>query len=288
MFTPATKAFEERFREGLQDRGYVEGKNIRVEWRSADGKVARANALAAELARLNVSVIVAEFTPAVHAAKNATQSIPIVMAPAGDPVASGFVASYSHPGGNITGVSNVAAELSGKRLELLREIVPKLSRVGMLIHGADPLDDGFVNATREAAARNGIEVSVLPVPRADAVERAFAAMAREQVGALILLGNLPVPARQTAQLAEKHRLPTISPIRQFADAGGLMSYGANLSDIYRRAASHVDKILKGAKPAELPVERPTKFELVVNRKTARAIGVSLPSSLLLRADLVIE
>ncbi len=288
MFTPVTKAVQEGFRQGLRDHGYVEGQNVLVEWRSAEGRIDRANALAAELVRLKVDVIVAEFTPAVLAAKNATQTIPIVMAPAGDPVASGLVASLARPGGNITGFSNIAVELSGKRLDLLRELIPGLTRVGLLIHGADPLDKAFVDETQTAAARARIQLHVVGVPRPEDLDGALTALTKEQVGAVIVQGNLHVPAQQIAQLALQHRLPSISLLPQFAESGGLMSYGASLSDIQRRAASYVDKILKGAKPADLPVERPRAFELVVNRKTARTLGITIPPSVLLQANQVIE
>ena len=288
MFMPMTKAVQDGFRQGLRDHGYIEGQNVLVEWRSAEGKTDRANALAAELVRLKVGVIVAEFTPAVLAAKNATKTIPIVMAPAGDPVASGLVASLARPGGNITGFSNIAAELSGKRLELLRQLIPGLTRVGLLIHGADPLDKAFVDETRTAAARAGIQLHVGGVPRPEDLDTALSAMRKAQVGAVIVQGNLPVQARQIAQLAVRHRLPSISLLPQFAESGGLMSYGASLNDIQRHAASYVDKILKGAKPADLPVEQPTKFELVINLKAAKALGLTIPPSLLLRADQVIE
>jgi len=288
MFTPVTKAAQEAFRQGLRDHGYVEGQNVLVEWRSAEGRIDRANALAAELVRLKVDVIVAEFTPAVLAAKNATQTIPIVMAPAGDPVASGLVASLARPGGNITGFSNIAVELSGKRLDLLRELIPGLTRVGLLIHGADPLDKAFVDETQTAAARARIQLHVVGVPRPEDLDGALTALTKEQVGAVIVQGNLHVPAQQIAQLAVQHRLPSISLLPQFAESGGLMSYGASLSDIQRRAASYVDKILKGAKPADLPVERPRAFELVVNRKTARTLGITIPPSVLLQATQVIE
>jgi putative tryptophan/tyrosine transport system substrate-binding protein len=288
MFTPMTKAFQEGFRQGLREHGYVEGQSIVVEWRSAEGRTDRANALAAELVRLKVDVIVAEFTPAVQAAKSATQTIPIVMAPAGDPVATGLVASLARPGGNITGFSNIAAELSGKRLELLRELVPGLARVGLLIHGADPLDKAFVEETQAAAAKARIRLHIVSVARPEDLDAAFSAMTKERVGAVIVPGNLPVPAPQTARLAVRYRLPSISPLNSFAGSGGLMSYGANLTDIQRRAAGHVDRILKGARPADLPVERPTKFELVINRKTGKTLGITFPASMLLRVDQVIE
>ena len=288
MFTPMTTAAQDGFRQGLRHHGYLEGQNILVEWRSAEGRTDRAHAVAAEFVRLKVSVIVAEFTPAVQAAKNATQTIPIVMAPAGDPVASGLVASLARPGGNITGLSNIAAELSGKRFELLRELIPGVARVGLLIHGADPLDKTFVDETRTAAARAGIQVHVASVPRPEDLDVALLGMTRERVGAVIVQGNLPVPVRQIAQSALRHRLPSMSLLSQFPEAGGLMSYGASLIDIQRRAATYVDKILKGARPADLPVESPTTFELVINRKTARALGLAVPASALLRADRVIE
>jgi putative ABC transport system substrate-binding protein len=288
LFTPTTKAIQEGFRQGLREHGYVDGKNVLVEWRSAEGRTDRIDALAAELVRLKVGVIVAVFTPAVLAARKATQTIPIVIAPAGDPVTTGLVASLARPGGNITGFTDIAVELSGKRLDLLRELIPGLSRVGLLIHGADPLDKAFVAETRSAAVRAGIQLHVVGVPRPEDLEAALFMMTKERVGALIVQGNLPVSSRQTAQLALRHRLPSISLLTQFAESGGLMSYGATLSDIQRRAASYVDKILKGAKPADLPVERPTKFELVINLKTAKALGLRIPPSLLQRADQVID
>jgi putative ABC transport system substrate-binding protein len=210
MFMPMTKAAQEDFREGLRDHGYVEGKNIVVEWRSAEGSTDRANALAADLVRLKVSVIVAEFTPAVRAAKNATQTIPIVMASAGDPVATGLVASLARPGGNITGFTNLAAELSGKRLELLREIIPGTTHVGLLIHGADPLDKAFVEETRKAAVKAGIRLQVKSIPRPEDLNPALSAMTKDQVGAVIILANVPVSARQVAQSALRERLPSIS------------------------------------------------------------------------------
>ena len=288
MFMPMTKAAQEEFRQGFRDHGYVEGQNIVVEWRSAEGSTDRANTLAVELVRLKVGIIVAEFTPAIQAAKNATQTIPIVMASAGDPVATGLIASLARPGGNITGFTNLASELSGKRLELLREIVPGITRVGLLIHGADPLDRAFVEETRAAAVKVGIHLHVRSVPRPEDLNAVLSAMTKERVGAVIVLANLPVPARQVAQSAVQYRLASISVLNQFAEAGGLMSYGASVSDLRRRTASYVDKILKGAKPADLPVEQPTKFELVINQKTARALGMTIPPSLLLRADQVIE
>jgi putative ABC transport system substrate-binding protein len=288
VFTPMAPAVQDGFRQGLRDHGYVEGRNIVVEWRSAEGRTDRAKAMAAELVRLKVNVIVAEFTPAVQAAKDATSTIPIVMAPAGDPVAMGLVASLARPGGNVTGLSNVAAELSGKRFELLRDFLPGVARVGLLINGTDPLDKAFVDATRAAASSAGIQLHVAAVPRAEDLEAALSGMTEAGARAVIVPGNLPIPAGLIAQSIQRHRLPSISLLSQFPEAGGLMSYGASPNDIRRRAVAYVDRVLKGASPADLPVERPTTFELVINRKTATALGLSLPPSLVLRADRVIE
>jgi putative tryptophan/tyrosine transport system substrate-binding protein len=288
MFMPMTKDAQEDFRLGLREQGYIDGQNVQIEWRSAEGRIERANALAEELVRLRVSIIVAEFTPAAQAAKKATQTIPIVLASAGDPVATGLVASLARPGGNVTGFTNLAAELSGKRLELLREIMPGLTRVGLLIHGTDPLDKAFVEETRTAAAHSGIQVRVIAVPRAADLDAALAGMAKERVAAVIIPANLPLPIRRITDLTVRYRLPSISLLTQFAEAGGLMSYGASVSDIRRRTGSYVDKILRGAKPADLPVEQPTKFELVINLRTAKTLALTIPPSLLARADQVIE
>ena len=289
-FTLTPKVFQQGFREGLQEHGYVEGQNIILEWRSAEGRIDRANTLAMELVRLKVSVIVAEFTPAVQAAKNATQTIPIVMAPAGDPVATGLVPSFARPGGNITGFTNMAAELSGKRLDLLRELLPSLARVGLLIQGqgTDAWEKAFVEENQAAAAIARIQLHVARVARPDDLEAAFSAIIKARAGAVVLSGNLPVPVKQVAELALRYRLPSLSHLNDFADSGGLMSYGANLAEIQRRAAGHVARILKGAKVADLPVERPTQFDLVINLKTAKALGLTIPQSLLQRADRVIE
>jgi putative ABC transport system substrate-binding protein len=288
VFTPMAKEVQEGFRQGFRDYGYVEGQNILVDWRSAEGSTDRANAIASDFVRLKVNVIVAEFTPAVQAAKNATQTIPIVMASAGDPVATGLVASLARPGGNITGLSNIAAELSGKRFELLRDLMPAVTRVGLLIRGDDPLDKTFVAETQMAATKAGIQLQVVSVSKPEQLDRALSRMTNGRVGAVIVPANLPVPAHEIAQSALRHRLPTISLLSQYPESGGLMSYGASLIDIRRQAAGYVDKILKGAKPADLPVERPTRFELVINRRTAQALGLSVPASLLLRTDRVIE
>ena len=282
------KSVQDGFRQGFREHGYVEGQNVLIEWRSAEGRTDRADAMAAELVRLKVNVIVAEFTPAVQAAKKATQTIPIVMASAGDPVATGLVASLARPGGNVTGLSNIAAELSGKRFELLRELLPGITRVGLLVHGADPLDKSFVQGTQAAASSAGIELHVATVPRREDLEPALSGLTKAGVGAVIVPANLPVPAQQIAESAQRYRLPSISLVSHFPESGGLMSYGASLIDIRRRSVTYVDRILKGAKPGDLPVERPTTFELVINRKTAQALGMSVPPSMIVRADRVID
>jgi putative ABC transport system substrate-binding protein len=240
LFTPITQASQEAFRDGLREHGYVEGQNIVVDWRSAAGRSDRADTAAADLVGLNVNVIVAEFTPAIQAAKKATQTIPIVMASAGDPVGAGLVASLARPGGNITGFSNMAAELSGKRLELLRELVPGLLRVGLLIHGGDPLDKAFVEQTQAAATNIGVQLSVVRAPNPESLDAAFGALTKARAGAVMVQANLPVPVARPAQMALRHRLPSISLVNQFPEAGGLVSYGANRSDILRRTTTYVD------------------------------------------------
>ena len=288
MSTPMTEAFREGFRQGLRDHGYVEGQNILVEWRAAEGRTDRAETLAGELVRLRVDIIVAMLTPAVQAAKKATSTIPIVMSPAGDPVKTGLVASLSRPGGNVTGLSLTSVELSGKRIELLRELIPGLTRVGLLIHGGDPFAKPFVDEHRDATKRAGLQLHVLDVRRPDEFDRAFSLMTKERAGAVIVQGGLTAPAWRAAELALRYRLPSMSPQVQFVESGGLMSFGANFADMHRRAASYVDRILKGAEPGELPVEQPTRLELVINLKTAKALGLNIPPSLLLRADRVVE
>lgn len=281
----------EAFLQGLRDLGYIEGQNITIEYRWAAGKVDRLPALAEELVRLRVDVIVAQATPVVQAAKNATRTIPIVMAGAADPVGTGFVASLARPGGNITGMSNILPELAGKRLELLREILPKLSRVAFLAYGPDPAHRLFVKETQEAAERFGMQFQPLVIGGPEEIESTFSAMVRERAGALVVqplfIGSLGQAGR-IAELAARSRLPTISDGRRYAEARGLMFYGPNRLDQVRRAATYVDKILKGAKPADLPVQQPMKFELAINLKTAKQIGLTIPQSTLYRADKVIK
>ncbi|MBI4203724.1 MAG: ABC transporter substrate-binding protein [Betaproteobacteria bacterium] len=287
-FTQMTAALQEAFRQGLRDHGYVEERNVFVEWRAAEGRTDRAKALAVELVGLKVDILVAIFTPAVQAAKDATSTIPIVMAPAGAPVATGFVASLARPAGNITGITGLGAELQGKQIQLLRELIPGLTRVGLLINAADPFAKSFVDEAQAAAKRTGVQLHVVDVRRPQEIDAAFAAMTNQRAGAVIVQGVLTASAWQAGDLAVRHRLPSLSNLKQFAESGGLMSYGANFTDIYRRAASYVDRILKGAKPGDLPVEQPTRFEFVINIKTAKALGLTIPQSLLLRADQLIE
>jgi putative ABC transport system substrate-binding protein len=275
-----------RFRKALRDLGYVEGQNILVEYRSAPaGQTDRLADLATELVRLKVDVIVAQFTPSAQAAKRATADIPIVMAPAGDPVGTGLVASLARPGGNVTGLSGMGAELSGKLLQLIKELLPAVTRVAALVHTTDPFARPFLDQIRSAARSLGVQIQPVVVGGPEEFDGAFAAMVKERAGAVLVQGLLAT--KRTADLAVKHRLPAFSAGRTFAETGGLMSYAANADDIVRRAAVYVDRILKGAKPADLPVEQPTKFELVINMKTTNALGLKIPQSLLLRADEVI-
>ena len=277
------------FREGLRELGYVEGQNVVIEYRSADGKRDRLPELAAELVRLNLDVIFVWSTPAVKAVKKTTTTLPIVTV-SGDPVRLGFVASLAHPGGNITGLANLTPELAGKRLELLKEVVPQLSLVAVLW---DPDNPGARLRMRETeAAANLVDIKLQPVAvrKPNDFEHAFAAMKKERAGALVPLRGTLVNTylQRIAALAAENRLPTMYDGVGGAEAGGLMSYGTQIADLDRRAATYVDKILKGAKPADLPIEQPTKFELVVNLKTAKALGITIPPSILYRADKVIK
>jgi putative ABC transport system substrate-binding protein len=282
---------EKAFLEGLQDLGYVEGKTIVIEWRWTTGKPELLADLAAELVRLRVDVLVAASTPAVQAAKNATSTIPIVMAFAADPVGTGFVASLARPGGNITGLSGIMPELAGKRLELLRELFPKLSRLAFLAYRGDPAHGLFVKEAQGAAQSFGIQLQSLVIASPDEIEGAFSAMVRERAGALVVQPLFVVAlgqGRRIADLAVQNRLPAVSDLGTFADAGGLISYGPDVVVLYRRAATYVDKILKGTTPADLPVEQPTKFEFVINLKTAKALNLTIAQSVLFRADRVIK
>jgi len=278
------------FRLGLRERGYVEGKNIVFEWRSYQGKVERAPALAEELVRLKVDVIVTASMPVIRAVKEATGTIPIVMAASFDPVGAGLITSLARSGGNVTGLAEMATELVGKRVELLREAVPGVSRLAVLLGPPAPADPLFLREAEVAAQTFRIELQVLRARDPGEFDSTFAAMTRERASAVLVLQH-PIffPHRALlAELAVKHRLPTMHANRELVEAGGLMSYGANLEAMFQRAATYVDKILKGAKPGDLPVEQPTKFEFVINLKTAKALGLKIPQSVLLRADQVIQ
>jgi len=278
------------FKQGLREHGYVEGQNIVVERRFAEARAERLSDIAAELVRLKVDVIVTASDVGIAAVKQQTETIPIVMANSTDPVGTGFVASLARPGGNVTGLSNISPELSAKRLELLKEAVPGLSRVAIMwspdVRGA-VLD---YKETENAARSLRLQLQSAEVSRADDFSRAFSALTIRRAEALIVAGYplTYINRGQIASLAQKNRLPSMSTQREFADAGGLITYGPNLAEQWRRAATYVDKILKGAKPGDLPVEQPTKFELVINLKTAKALGLTIPPSLLRRADQVIE
>ena len=290
-FSPSdTTLWHEAFRQGLRDLGWVEGKNIRIEYRYANGRNDRLPELIAELLRLQVDIIVTAVTNDALAAKNATRTIPIVMAAAGDPVATGIVESLARPSGNITGLSQMNPELVGKRLELLKEIVPKLSRVAVLWNPEDRISMLSWKEIQLPARKLGVELHSLEVRSSSGLDKAFEDTIKARAGALAITPN-PVfvtNLKRIADFAAKNRLPSIFHLREFADAGGLVAYGVDRSDLFRRAATYVDKILKGAKPGDLPIEQPTKFELVINLKTAEALGVKIPQQLLLRADKVIE
>jgi putative ABC transport system substrate-binding protein len=286
----ALAARTEAFRQGLRELGYVEGKNIIIEWRSAEGKLDHLPALAAELVRLKVDVIVTTGPTATRPAKEATLSIPIVMAQDIDPVGTGFVASLARPGGNITGLSSVAPEISGKQLELLKETVPKLSRVAVLWASSNPANAGMLREMERAAAALGVKLQSLNVLGRQDFQTAFRAARKERADAVLVLQNGVAAANRTeiAELAIKGRLPAIYPRLEFVEDGGLMSYGASFADMDRRAATFVDKILKGRKPADLPVEQPMKFEFIINLKAAKQIGLTIPPNVLVRADKVIK
>jgi putative ABC transport system substrate-binding protein len=279
------------FLQTLRDLGYDEGRNITIEYRRAAGKVQNLPQLAEELVRLKVDLIVVRATPVVQAAKNATTTIPIVMMGVGDPLRSGFVASLARPGRNITGMSNMMPELAGKRLDLLREIRPKISRLAFLAYSPDPLHKVFVKDAQEAAERLKIQLRPAIIGKVEGIEAAFSTMNRERAEALIVqplfISNLG-KGQSIADLALKNRLPTVSDGGGFAEVGGLLFYGPDQKPMFQRAATFVDKILKGRNPADLPVEQPTKFEFIVNLKTAKQIGLTIPQSVLFRADKVIR
>ena len=278
------------FQQGLRELGYLEGKRILIEQRYAEGKFERLPELAAELARLKVDVFVVAGAPAANEAKKTTSVTPIVVIAVADPVGLGLVASLARPGGNITGLSDFNTGVVAKRLELLREVVPSVSRVAVLLNPTNPSNPPQLKLTQAAAAAMAVTLLAFEAKGADEIDRAFAAIKTERPGALIIIGDpmLGSHRKRIVELSGQNRLPAIYWVREFSDAGGLMSYGANFDDLWRRAATYVDKILKGAKPGDLPVEQPTKFELVINLRTAKAMGLTIPPSLLLRADQVIE
>ena len=288
-----TPHFQEAFRQGLRDLGYVEGRNLVIEDRDAEGKRERLPALAAELVALKVDVIVASGTPAALATKQATRSLPIVFTAVGDPVTSRLVTSLARPGGNVTGLSVLAPELVGKCLEQLKQAIPAVSRVAVLWHpGAmgERTDKDMLKRAEVAAQALGVRLQVLEARGPADFDRAFSEMTRARADALTVLTSSMLfgERRRLVDLSAKNRLPAVYPWREGVDAGGLMAYGPDLADLLRRAATYVDKILKGAKPGDLPVEQPTKFDLVINLKTAKALGLTIPPSLLQRADQVIE
>jgi putative ABC transport system substrate-binding protein len=284
--SPGSERFWKLFREDLRELGYVEGQNVRFEFRSDQGQAGQLPELAAELVRLKVDLIVTWFTPAAQAAKQATHDIPIVMALAGDPVATGLVQSLSRPGGNVTGMAAGGAELAGKCVELIRDLLPSAHRVAVLVNASDPFTKPFLEQIRLAGATTGTVIEPIMIHNPEELDAAFPALEKDRPDAVIVQPSLP--AKRAAELALQYRLPAVSFVRGMVDEGGLLSYGFDEADVYRRAAGVVDKVLKGAKPADLPVERPTKFALVINLKTAKALGLTVPPSLLARADEVIE
>jgi putative tryptophan/tyrosine transport system substrate-binding protein len=291
--SPEARAPLNAFREGLREHGYVEGQNILIEYRAADGSIERFPRLATELASLNLDLILAPNTPAALAAQQATNTIPIVVAAMGDPVGDGLVASLARPGRNITGLTFLGPELAAKRLGLLKEALPKTSRVAALWHpGAfgERTTIDMLKSTDDAARTLAVELQFVEVQGADAFDRAFSEMTRNHVDAFIQFSSAMLFAERTriVDLATKHRLPSMFAAKEFVELGGLMAYGASINDLFRRCATDVDKILKGTKPADLPVEQPTKFELVVNLKTMRELGLTISRDFLLLADEVIE
>jgi putative ABC transport system substrate-binding protein len=278
------------FQQGMRELGYVEGKDFVVEWRSAEGRYERLPDVAAELVRLKVDIIVTGLSPSIRPLQQATSTIPIVMAYATDPVGNGFVASLAHPGGNTTGLAGSSDDTSPKQLELLAAIVTNPSRIGLLGNPDNPAYSPVRNGAQDAAKKAGLSLLTVEARSLQEIENAFAAFAKEHVQAVMVTTDAVFLGQQQrlAQLALTNRLPTMFSQREYVEAGGLMSYGESLFDFFRRAASFVDKIIKGAKPGDLPIEQPTKFNLVINRKTADALGVTIPAQLYIFADEVIE
>jgi len=282
--------FVDAFRQGLRDLGYAEGHNILIEYRWAEGRYDRLPEFAAELVRLKVDVLLTAGTPGALAAKQATQTIPIVMAVSGDAVGTGLVQSLARPGGNITGLTRMTRDLDGKRLELLKEVVPSLSRVAILLNPANPISARGWSEAQSPAKALRLKLEPAEVKAAEEFEAAFAAIARQRPGGLFIIADQFLLAHRTqiVDFGARRSLPAIYPYSEFVDAGGLMSYAANDPAMFRRAATYVDKILKGRKPADLPVEQPTKFELIINMRTAKQIGLTIPPNVLAQADKVIK
>jgi putative tryptophan/tyrosine transport system substrate-binding protein len=288
--SPPTSAMLNAFREGMRERGYIEGQNLSIDVRWPQGTFEQNSAVAAELVSANVEVIIAWATPSVIAARGATSAIPIVMVSVGDPVGSGFVTSLARPGGNITGFTNITADLSAKVVALLVELVPGIRRVGVVSNAYNPNVATQLRETEDAVSKLGLQTEVVEARTTEEYERAFARLSAENVNGVVLLADPSVieQAQKIAELARAARLPTAFQRRENVEAGGLMSYGGNIKYQFRRAALYVDRILKGAKPADLPVEQPTKYEMVINLKTAKVLGLTVPQTLLVAADELIE
>jgi putative tryptophan/tyrosine transport system substrate-binding protein len=284
--TLGSEQFWRLFRDALRKLGYIEGRNVRFEFRSDHGNAARLPELAAELVRLKVDLIVTWFTPPALAAKQATREIPIVMALAGNPVENGLVESLARPGGNVTGIAAQGAELAGKSVELIRDMIPSTRRVAALANAPDPFSKPFIEKIRLAGAASGTTIGPVLINGTEELEAAFSAMEKERPDAIIVQPSLP--AKLVAELALTYRIPAVSIVRAFVEEGGLMSYLAAEAEVYGRAAALVDKILRGARPADLPVEQATKFSLIINLKTAKALGLTVPPSMLQLADEAIE
>ena len=278
------------FLAGLRELGYVEGRNIAIEWRFTEGVSDRLPGLAAELANLKVDVIVTNGTAGVRAAQRATTTLPIVTVSFGDPVGSGLVASLAHPGGNITGLSTMGEDIYGKRLEMLSLVAPKATRIAALVNPNNPFSQRIPPILNSAAKQLNRQIQIVKASAVGELKDAFSQMARERAGALLVMDDsfLNAHGGQIAEQAARQKLPSIHVLRQYVEAGGLMSYGRVTADYFRRAATYVDKIFKGAKPGDLPIEQPTKLELIFNMKTAKALGIKMPDTILLRADKVIE
>jgi putative ABC transport system substrate-binding protein len=290
--TPALEsALVEGFRLGLRERGYVEGKNIDVQYRWADGKIDAMPAIIAELIALKVDVLVTAGTPAALAAKKATTTIPIVMAAVGDAVGTGIVPSLARPGGNITGLSTLYTQLEGKRIQILREFVPKMKRIALLTNPANPFTTLILKSTRVATEAQHLVPQIYEVSATGDFDKVFAAIAKSKPDAMAVLADRPFLVsnrKRIVEFAAQNRVPAIYPFSEFMDDGGLVFYGPNFPEMFRRSATYVDKILKGAKPADLPLEQPTRFEFIINAKTAKSLGLTIPQSLMISADKVIE